>query len=572
MKNVTRMRVSSFVVLVAAVGVIASAACGDPIVLTSQVAIEDISGAAGSETVFQIEVPYGMAELVIRTSDGTGDTGLFVSKDVPPTTSVFDYHDPADGNFQIIIVKRPHPGTWYIMLYGITDYDGVRLWAWLNEGLPPSLVSGIPATGLSGASGSRKHFVIEVPPGQDSLEVNTWGGTGDVDLYVKRGDRAARFDYDARSVVGGTDESVNISHPVAGTWFIMLYGYGDYEDVTLRASYGTSGFGSVKRLEDEVPITGLSGIFGSMEWYVIDVPSGQAGITFRIFGGTGDCDMYIKQGAKATTTDWDFRGIDSGNDENVSIDSPAAGSWYVLLKAGNTYSGVTLEADYWAPTMADVTPLISGVPVSDIAGSAGGERFFSIEVPIGVKKFEIKMSGGSGDADLYVRKGSLPTTGEYDYRPYLIGNDESVTISDPSAGTWYIMIRSYQPFSGVMLVATYDDLVPGGVVPLKNGGAVSDIAGEAGSELFFSIEVPEGQTRLEIATSGGTGDVDLYVREGQRPTKTEWDYRPYLIGNNETVVIDAPKAGTYYIMLKGYTAYAGVTLTATYAVDESHEG
>ena len=35
------------------------------------------------------------------------------------------------------------------------------------------------------------------------------------------------------------------------------------------------------------------------------------------------------------------------------------------------------------------------------------------------------MAGGSGDADLYVRYGSQPTTSSYTCRPYLNGNNET---------------------------------------------------------------------------------------------------------------------------------------------------
>ena len=61
--------------------------------------------------------------------------------------------------------------------------------------------------------------------------------------------------------------------------------------------------------------------------------------------------------------------------------------------------------------------------------------------------------GGSGDGDLYVRYGSQPTTSSYDCRPYRWGNDESCSISNPQAGTWYISIRGYNSYSGVTLQA-----------------------------------------------------------------------------------------------------------------------
>jgi len=338
-----------------------------------------------------------------------------------------------------------------------------------------------------------------------------------------------------------------------------------YHDVTLRAVYSSAGAPST--LSDGVPITGLSGAFGSEACYVIDVPTGLDAVSFSISGGVGDCDMYIKQGARPTTSDWDFRPVDAGNNESISINSDhLAGSWYVLLVADQAYNGVTLRADFVRreKPVENIKPLTQGVPVTDLAGKAGSQQFFSIEVPSDATNLVIKMSEGTGDADLYVRKGSVPTTTDFDFRPYLTGNNEQVTISKPAAAIWYIMIRGYQSFSGVTLVTTFDSPKPDGVIVLLNGAAVTGLAGGAGSEKFHRVDVPVGQTKLEIALSGGTGDADLYVRFGAKPTTRDWDYRPFLFGNNETVTIDEPKAGTYYIMIRGYMPYHNVTLKALY--------
>jgi len=75
-------------------------------------------------------------------------------------------------------------------------------------------------------------------------------------------------------------------------------------------------------------------------------------------------------------------------------------------------------------------------------------------VPAGATSLKFAISGGTGDADIYVKYGSAPTTSSYDYRPYLNGNNETVNAT-PKAGTWYVMINGYQSFSGVSLVATY---------------------------------------------------------------------------------------------------------------------
>mgnify|MGYP001035415239 CR=1 FL=1 len=93
--------------------------------------------------------------------------------------------------------------------------------------------------------------------------------------------------------------------------------------------------------------------------------------------------------------------------------------------------------------------------VTDIQGSAGSSYYYSINVPANAKNLTIKIGGGIGDADLYVKYAQTPTTSFYDCRPYLIGNDESCLFPTPSTGTYYIMLRGSEPFSGVTLSASY---------------------------------------------------------------------------------------------------------------------
>ncbi|WP_417498523.1 proprotein convertase P-domain-containing protein [Lysobacter yangpyeongensis] len=78
------------------------------------------------------------------------------------------------------------------------------------------------------------------------------------------------------------------------------------------------------------------------------------------------------------------------------------------------------------------------------------------------------------------------------------------------------------------------------------------------------MNVPAGASGLKFTIAGGTGDADLYVRFGSAPTTSTYDCRPYLNGNNETCNIATAQAGTYHVMLRGYTAYSGVTLTGSY--------
>jgi serine protease len=99
---------------------------------------------------------------------------------------------------------------------------------------------------------------------------------------------------------------------------------------------------------------------------------------------------------------------------------------------------------------------------------------------------------------------------------------------------------------------------------LTNGVPVTGLSGALNSERRFTLVVPAGATNMSIAISGGTGDADLYVRRGTPPTTTTFDCRPFRSGNNETCSAAAPTAGTYHILIRGFSAYSGVTLRGSF--------
>lgn len=102
---------------------------------------------------------------------------------------------------------------------------------------------------------------------------------------------------------------------------------------------------------------------------------------------------------------------------------------------------------------------------------------------------------------------------------------------------------------------------------LRNGVPVTGLAGAAGSERFWTMQVGADAGAPQFAISGGSGDADLYVKFGSRPTKSSYDCRPYKAGNDETCNLDG-RAGTYHVMLAGYTAYTGVTLVGRAGSDQ----
>ncbi|MDX1694341.1 MAG: PKD domain-containing protein [Ketobacteraceae bacterium] len=120
---------------------------------------------------------------------------------------------------------------------------------------------------------------------------------------------------------------------------------------------------------------------------------------------------------------------------------------------------------------SDTTVLESGVPVENLSAPWRQALDFVLEVPDGAEFLTFQISGGSGDADIYVRRGTPPTTRTFDYRPYLYGNNETVNIASPASGPWYVMVRAYEAYSGVTLTATLTGA--GNLNPTAKGAGVS---------------------------------------------------------------------------------------------------
>jgi M6 family metalloprotease-like protein len=82
---------------------------------------------------------------------------------------------------------------------------------------------------------------------------------------------------------------------------------------------------------------------------------------------------------------------------------------------------------------------------------------YTIDVPAGTKQLNAIMKGGSGDADLWVVYNQRPdTTNDYDCIPFLYGNNENCSISNPKPGTWYVSIQGFDDFEGVTLTLEYN--------------------------------------------------------------------------------------------------------------------
>jgi hypothetical protein len=302
--------------------------------------------------------------------------------------------------------------------------------------------------------------------------------------------------------------------------------------VALAQSSGSPGV-----LTSGVAVGPFSDPKGNTRYFSFTVPTGSTKATFAITGTSGDCDIYVRFGSVPTISAWDYRPYRADSAETVTVNNPAVGTWYVMLHGYTAYSGVQLTASYTTAQATAAAPTFSPAP-----GTYSGQ-------------VSVQLASTTPDAIVrFTLDGATPTTGSEVYvAPILITATTQIKAAAFASG------YTTSPVSSGTFTITNT------ISPLTNGTPVNGISGTKNSVTNFKFAVPAGVGSVNIAMSGGTPDADVYVKYGQLATTSVWDYRPYHWTNNETVTINTPQAGDYFIMIHGYTAYSGVSLTATYS-------
>lgn len=101
------------------------------------------------------------------------------------------------------------------------------------------------------------------------------------------------------------------------------------------------------------------------------------------------------------------------------------------------------------------TVLGNRLAVNGLMGAAGDAHLFKIVVPAGKTSLNLRTYGGTGDVSLYTAVDRVPTTTSYDRKSVKAGNSETVLLTRPAAGTYYLLVVGETQFSGVSVMAVY---------------------------------------------------------------------------------------------------------------------
>jgi len=182
------------------------------------------------------------------------------------------------------------------------------------------------------------------------------------------------------------------------------------------------------------------------------------------------------------------------------------------------------------PPLSTPVELASGQRVV-VSLDKGEESHFFITVPAGLAAAcytgFTQASGANGDADLYVKYESSPTTSDYEERGYHTGSNEWAGPTSPRSDeqTLFVMVRGYEAFADLEMWCN---------IELTSEETVTIAHLDYYERTFYFIDVPAGN-QATCSIDGSSGDADLYLKMGGLPTTSDYDARGYISGSVESV-------------------------------------
>ncbi|CAM2005684.1 PPC domain-containing protein [Acanthopleuribacter pedis] len=307
---------------------------------------------------------------------------------------------------------------------------------------------------LSAYYDQTRDFKIELPANVANLNIDTANGTGNVDLYVRRG-AAPTTTWDYSSTGADNREAVSIADPAAGTWYITLKSSAPFDGVTLVADWDTILSSPVQPVTNNSQL-GIAGITNSRNNFSLQIPAGATNLRVTTSGGSGNADLHLKYGALATPSNYDFRSGSSNNWDLVELPNPTAGTWYIMVYGMQQYGNTYLTVSWNEPAGGGSSTLSNGQVVTNLSRGTNEKLYFQVNVPAGATNLRFHTYGGSGDADLFIAHGRIPTQGSWDHRGFNGNNYEVVDVPNPNSGTYHIMVNGYNAFQDLNLTVTWD--------------------------------------------------------------------------------------------------------------------
>lgn len=229
------------------------------------------------------------------------------------------------------------------------------------------------------------------------------------------------------------------------------------------------------------------------------------------------------------------------------------------LSACYTQRDCSNISGYWYDNVCNITQRPQQAVLNGILFPYQVKNFGPFDVDEGTFSAELT---GSADIDLYIARNKMAFQGSYDCKSTITNTpEENCLLSGP--GKYWVMITNKENTNTsyeLLLINDPNDTGSSDSENEETSGSDSSTGSPdtltknfsgnlSGSQKMFygPFTASSGEFRVDMT---GSGDVDLYVNEGEIAGYGQFDCRPYDFGSDESCVIAAP--GKFYIMLVGH--------------------
>jgi Ca2+-binding RTX toxin-like protein len=336
--------------------------------------MEVITGVAWENTFYEINVPENSEELLIELefSHIGGDLDLYLydsdnnlieSSDSTTDNELISISSPDSGTYTVAVQPYEVTGNTYELRWDIGDGggnsggdDNYESNNNLEEAYDLRNNAGDLLSTINGAGVALDHdyYAINVPDGsqQLSVELAFSNSAGDIDLTL--------YDSEGNLVTSSestTDnESINISAPASGTYYLDVYPYDlltantyDLRWETIGGSGGDDNYESNNNLEEAYDFSNNAGdllstvagegVAWDHDYYAINVPenAGNLSVELEFSHSNGDIDLslYDSEGNLVNSS------VSTTDNESLNISAPNSGTYYLDVypyeATGNTY-------------------------------------------------------------------------------------------------------------------------------------------------------------------------------------------------------------------------------------------
>eukprot|EP01087_Luapelamoeba_hula_P013987 TRINITY_DN403_c0_g1_i1.p1 TRINITY_DN403_c0_g1~~TRINITY_DN403_c0_g1_i1.p1 ORF type:complete len:607 (+),score=43.39 TRINITY_DN403_c0_g1_i1:60-1823(+) len=332
---------------------------------------------------------------------------------------------------------------------------------------------------------------------------------------------------------------------------------------------------------------------------------------------TGDCDVYIKHNDYPTRSDYDVRDISTQHSVTVTQTQVAGGKWYagvygfiscsfniaVTVKSGACpkncsghgvcgINGCECEPGFSGADCSARAGITPGVTLNDSVGQSEW-KVYSVSVPTVPATLTFTLTQKSnGDADIYLNRGSAPSL---DQDGYLVVNATQAMVSTIvyealTAGTYYVGVYGFYTLVTPTGLVDYQLLLtePAGTcanttmcsgpthgtctkngcschsafngtdcenmkTPLTEKQQVGGYVTDGAWNYYHFIATENKELTVSLSQSSTAADCDLYIRDGKRPSHSDYDYADLSQHQNVNLVIPEPQNDIWYIGVYGWS-------------------